>query len=1516
MNALLAASGGLQTLADAPASVVFVLKITAFLSAAWLAHLALAWANPRWRVLLWRATAVGLIALPAIAWVLPALEIQVQQPPVEEAVLPAAPAPAQPAAGHSSPGMFSGKLAAEPAPLVPEEPVEWPAEASSLPQTSQTEVPAPAPSESSLVSWPTVLLAVWLAGVGLLALRWSIGHYRIGQMVRGAKQAPPAIRDECLRVARAVGCPNGVDVRQSALVESPLVCGFLRPVLLLPPRMCEHAYREDVPAILAHEMTHVRFHDLVWNAALNLVAIALWLHPLAWRVRRAHLAACELVCDGVSADFVGSVADYCRTLARVAVESVTASSAAGIAMARTSSVSRRLAALRRKVFHKPLRGRSVVGFALAVLVGVAALGALRFAMAASEPEDAAASAAKPDEKAAAEGKKQSATATDSQPKTGSMLVRVVDESGKPLGGTKLTVSSPDHKADYTMDVEGKATVVVPTPNAKYLSLIVSPEGYPPVRKWWPNNASNDTIPAEFTFAYEKGRTIGGVVRDEQGKPIPGVRVALGMWAQRYAQAGMSLDLSASPVKTDAEGRWHLNHAPQEIGGMVVGLEHPDYIREIDHPVSEAEKLTIEDSTSVMVMKKGIPVSGTVTDPDGKPVANAKVSLGSQPSVRTDQKGQYRVASLAPGETLLTVVSPGLAPALSRIKVQPGMNPVDSRLEKGKTLRVRVVDKSGKPLEGIDVAPDTWRAQNTVRGLGVGGKTDRGGRWTWTWAPSDAVGMRISKTGFMSVDGLSLTPQEAEHVVTLSPAIAISGKVVDADTKQPIPSFHVIPGIQLAASGYRNLSWIRVDVVEGKNGRYELLRPEPSLAYSVRIEAEGYRPAVSRAFKSDEGNATCDFSLSKGHKLNVMVLLPDGKPAADADVRLCLEEPAEAKGLLTVKNGRFSDPYSAGSTRKVGADGRLLIEPQESEFVLMVLHEQGIAQTTSQELVANPKLTLTAWARLEGVVRQGTKPVPSAKLVVETAGASDPKWPFLRFDDQTMTDAEGKFALTKLKPRKVYVSAREVPTVPSRVIEKVIEQKTVDLAPGQTLKITLGGAGRPVVGRIVWPHGEPPDNGDLSRIQASASLKLPARPSPPKAILDQGPDAVRAWLTQWSQSEEGKAWQTRAVQQEQAVPRPKASVDRDGALRIEAAVSGPYTLSVSIKLKEDLLPWEQTRSVIYHCEFSVPEIPGGVSDEPLDLGNLTLQGEAPRELPAGPVKPPAPQRAGEKSVGGLRDNLELLRYVLMTCRQNQAKIRTWQGKATIASREAYETRAIGVDYSANAQFVFDRARKSVRWNTTLEQWTVSRKGVKEPQPVPQISNGMQTPAGFYRVDQGDSPVNPARRPLPLTIDSPDVSFGRMQYDFNPLHYYSLDPPYGSLVELLSNYLARTSEPAIAMIKVIREGDLVTIEQLRSASYSISLSQGCNPVRYISQLSQSTRECHWTYELRDGIWLPKTWTETIHEQNTRDLERKVTFVENRVNQPVEPEAFSLSRLGLKPGDNVDDRRTGQKYQYEGK
>ena len=216
-------------------------------------------------------------------------------------------------------------------------------------------------------------------------------------------------------------------------------------------------------------------------------------------------------------------------------------------------------------------------------------GADELPAAANKPE------AKPAEKEAKPVKDGNAAS-----KTSSLRVRVVDEADKPLAGAKLKAAFLGHNADYTTDAEGRATVVVPGPNRLFLSLIAEPEGYPPVRKWWRNDSGNELIPDEFTFTFERGRTIGGIVRDEQGRAIPGAKVHLSISATKYEQANMCLALWENDFATDAQGRWQLDHAPQQIDSIAVGLQHQDYISDdCVAEISAAQQRQVGDRTAVM-----------------------------------------------------------------------------------------------------------------------------------------------------------------------------------------------------------------------------------------------------------------------------------------------------------------------------------------------------------------------------------------------------------------------------------------------------------------------------------------------------------------------------------------------------------------------------------------------------------------------------------------------------------------------------------------------------------------------------------------------------------------------------------------------------------------------------------------------------------------------------------------------------------------------------------------------------
>jgi len=381
MNLLVFLHDILTEFSAAPTWAQLLTKVTLLLAVAWVVHFGLARANPRWRTLLWRGTAVGLVLMGVWIPGLPGWEIRFDTPqPVSSA--PASSLP--PVVAQSDPALPANEFVH---PIRDPASVERAVTTHPMPVEIQPEAARPIESLGSSLSWSMVLLGIWGFGVTLLVIRLAIALVGVMRLLRTSQAAPKSIAAEVARIAASLGCHRQVQVRTSRRYAVPFQYGLRRPLLVLPERMCQPAYRGQLPAVIAHELIHVVSRDFGWNVVLQVVSTILWFHPLAWRIGFAHRTACDAVCDAVAASYLGNVPGYCRTLAQVALESAGMFPVMGLPMARTCNVRRRIARLQQRVFAATLGRRAVIVAASAGLLSFVLLAGVRFALAEPSPAD-------------------------------------------------------------------------------------------------------------------------------------------------------------------------------------------------------------------------------------------------------------------------------------------------------------------------------------------------------------------------------------------------------------------------------------------------------------------------------------------------------------------------------------------------------------------------------------------------------------------------------------------------------------------------------------------------------------------------------------------------------------------------------------------------------------------------------------------------------------------------------------------------------------------------------------------------------------------------------------------------------------------------------------------------------------------------------------------------------------------------------------------------------------------------
>lgn len=660
---------------------------------------------------------------------------------------------------------------------------------------------------------------------------------------------------------------------------------------------------------------------------------------------------------------------------------------------------------------------------------------------------------------------------------GKLTLRAVDaRTGGPLEGVSVfsqgRFGGQYRRATTPTDKAGVAVIEWPAgAKVEYLNLTATKPKFVPIHINWRGETRDLTIPPEKTLRFEPGTTIGGVIRDESGAPIAGAEVTVYSPPTESDQANYVFQLGFP--KTDKDGRWHLDEAPENLAEIWARAEHPDF--------RQAEVKATRNLDGVTVMTRGLSVSGVVVDAGGRPVAGAKAIVGhdiwgspEKPNARTDAQGKFTIRNCEAGPTLVTVQAEGFAPQFLDATIGARTEPLAFRLEGGATLRARVVDVKGNPVAGAFFAPDTWRGHRSIM---YRKDTDADGRFEWRSAPPDEVLYDIGKQGYMSRRHVPLTAGDGVQTVTLYPLLVVSGRATDAETGGPLKEFRVVLGRRFA--GRTEVYWSQAEGVAFRDGRYKVTFAEPSDALFVRIEAPGYKAAESRPLKPDEGEQALDFRLERAEGSSGVVLLPDGGPAAGVTVAIGTQQ-----DRITLRSGRFGRGLNAASAT-TDAKGLFRFAPPAGPFLMVAAGDAGFAELTNAEFAeAGGAIELKPWGRLEGSVTLAGKPGADLPVVFNPVRPPSPGnlW-FYDYQYVTRTDAAGKFAFDRVIPGGGF-AARVIVTDlgGGSAQQRYAWQEPVDVLPGATARVRIGGKGRPVVGRAVidgppgaavdWTHNEP------------------------------------------------------------------------------------------------------------------------------------------------------------------------------------------------------------------------------------------------------------------------------------------------------------------------------------------------------------------------------------------------------------------------------------------------------------
>jgi len=279
---------------------MWLVKATALLMLAMGVTIGLRRAPAGARYVVWLATLVALLLVPAISsW-----------SPMPLPILPSV----SPAIARFIPLDRRASLA--PTPGLPD-----PARLSGLDKTTSsrsTGTLTTVREQSSEVSASTIAFLIW-AGIGVLLLSWLLlGALAVRRIIRGGRVlADPSWLSPMYDVADRLDLEHAPRLVMSSAIEMPFACGILRPTIVLPATAGQWS-DERRRCVLFHELAHVRRRDLLGHTVGRIVCAFYWFHPLVWSAAKRLRAESERACDDLVLACGGARAsDYANHLLEI-----------------------------------------------------------------------------------------------------------------------------------------------------------------------------------------------------------------------------------------------------------------------------------------------------------------------------------------------------------------------------------------------------------------------------------------------------------------------------------------------------------------------------------------------------------------------------------------------------------------------------------------------------------------------------------------------------------------------------------------------------------------------------------------------------------------------------------------------------------------------------------------------------------------------------------------------------------------------------------------------------------------------------------------------------------------------------------------------------------------------------------------------------------------------------------------------------------------------------------------------
>lgn len=178
---------------------------------------------------------------------------------------------------------------------------------------------APAAMSSSAVNiGPSPIfyaVFIWLGGFLLLGARLIYSYFKLKSLRNQSKTiTQPEVLKTLQTLRRKLKISKPIELLDSSQFSVPGTIGYLKPIILLPFASAIQLTPQQLEAILAHELAHIKRADFILNLFYSMIETIFYYHPAVWWISEQVQHEREAACDDLAIRITGEKLTYLNTL--------------------------------------------------------------------------------------------------------------------------------------------------------------------------------------------------------------------------------------------------------------------------------------------------------------------------------------------------------------------------------------------------------------------------------------------------------------------------------------------------------------------------------------------------------------------------------------------------------------------------------------------------------------------------------------------------------------------------------------------------------------------------------------------------------------------------------------------------------------------------------------------------------------------------------------------------------------------------------------------------------------------------------------------------------------------------------------------------------------------------------------------------------------------------------------------------------------------------------------------------